>query len=293
MESPYLNFISLTWPFILGIILLSSLFFLPKDHRLQEAQTGKEATTQISGDLLGLLSFKWLVKRKFITRIIIIIIALSLFAKPAFVDYSAYFPSSYFMDVYFDNEGILQALNDFTKEEIESMNISKDWKNKKDNYFQKINNYLLNIAKIKNFFDPSGKYIHSNGECTLISEKVKGWQQYYIVKSYGFLDHCVEIPNECMKKIKSEFFLADTKDNYINLTLSDIYLKYTKIIRPQYNQKISTMVGDQNRTYNHSLINVNKLTFLPIIKISKTIYFIDDDDGIHLVPIGYAIYRPK
>lgn len=291
MENPYFTLLSLIWPIVLGILLLIYIFFIYKEKRDKDKPKSSEPV--YINIPLWLVSFRIPVRRLFVIRLIIILIAFSLFAIPAFRDYSIYFPTYYFMDVYFDDDGIIQALNDFNKKEIESMNISKDWRNKKKQYYNKINKYLFKTINISNFFESTGRYIHSTGESTLISEKVKGWQQYHIVRSYGSLENCVELPNESSKIIKSEFSLADTKDNYISLSLYDIYIKHTKIIKPQYKQMLSTIIGGQRQTYNNIVINMTKLTFFPIIKISKTIYFIRDNDGIHLVPIAYAIYRPK
>jgi hypothetical protein len=226
-------------------------------------------------------------------RAIILTISFIFFTFPAFQDYTRFFPSDLYMEVFFDDAGINESLKDFSKKELDSLKIREDWKEGKKKYFKKINDHIYRLFGISDFFNVDGIYIYSSGETTFFVEKIKGWQKYFIKDAKGFLEHSLELPYKEKIKLKSSFILLNTHDNYIYVSLNEIYLKYTKIIKPQFKQIIHFTVIDDKALYHHTLSAVTKLTLFPIINISHTIYLIGDDSSDKMIPIGYAIYRPR
>ncbi|MGB7290550.1 MAG: hypothetical protein WBD99_00050 [Thermodesulfobacteriota bacterium] len=280
MSNPFITFLELTLPFIIGIFALILMFFF-----------SKEGQSNITFTFFN-LNYQLPVKSVFAIRFTLLIIAFVLFSVPAFQDYTTFFPSHYEMEVFFDDDGIEKSLKEFSASEIESFNISKNWKYEKMQYFRKLNEDVFKTLGINNFFDLRGGYIYSIGETKVFIEKTKGWQRYYIREASGFLTHYLEKPNEQKRQFNSRFILLSTPDNFIDVTLSDIYFRHTKILRPQFKQMASLTPTGEKILYHHSLITITKVRFFPIIKINNTVYFIRGKDAFHLIPIGYAVYRP-
>lgn len=282
MNSSFINFLNLIYPFLFAIFLLLCLPFI------KSTQDNKITLSPFS-----LFSVDLHIKRKFVINLIIVICALALLAFPAFRDYSSFFPSRYDMEVFFDEKGIENTLKDYTNNEIKSLNLNDKWRDERKEYLNGLTSDISIILGIDNFFNNGTEYIHSEGSTTFIVEKIEGWQQYHIKEANGQLKHILDLPkSKEMKTFHSKFKLQSTSNNYIATTISDIYFSYTKILKPLFKQIASLTPGGDKTIYHHSLIALIKVRFFPICKIGNTIYLVKSKDEVTWVPIGYAIYKP-
>ena len=282
MNSSFINFLNLIYPFLAAIFLLLCLPFI---------KTTDE--NKITFSPLGWISFDLHIKSKIVINLLIIILSLALLAFPAFRDYSKFFPSRYDMEVFFDEKGIESTLKDYAKDEIESLNLNDQWREERKEYLNNLTSDISIILGIDSFFIKGHEYIHSEGSTTFFVEKVEGWQKYHIKEAKGNLKHVLDLPkSKQTKTFHSKFELQSTRNNYITATISDIYLTYTKILKPHFKQIASLTPGGDEIIYHHSLIALIKVRFFPISKIGDTIYLVKSKDEITWVPIGYAIYKP-
>lgn len=245
-----------------------------------------------------IFNFETTVSRAFTVGSCLTLLSLASLSYTAFRDYSKFFPSTYEMEVFFDDKGIEQSFQVFSPDEYENLKIDKDWKKKKMEYLSKLNKAAIEKLGISDFFNLSGKYVHSKGQSNFFVEKSKGvWQQYHIKEAYGDLTHFVEQPGQPKKQIKSKFELLNSSDNYISLELADIYVKFVKIMKPQFKQYavLGTSMSGDRTLYHHCIVTITKIRFFPIVNFGNTIYCIQSNDrsGVRLVPIGYAVYSPR
>ncbi len=280
MRQPFLTFLDLIYPFILGLIFLLATVFLKKS-----------TNNGIRLSLLEIVSLDLPFNSLYRARICFVIIAFCLFSVPAFRDYSGFFPSHYDMDVFFDDYGIERSFEIYTDEEVKSLKLHNNWKKEKAQYLSKLSKDVSLIMGVDDFFIKGEEFVHSAGQTTFFVDKIKGFQKYHISKSSGELIHVMELPGGSKKQFHSRFDLMDTADKYFSVSLLDIYLKYSKILFPYYKQiGILDPVG-KKIIYHHYLIALIKVRFFPIAEIGNTIYLVKSSDGEHWVPIGYAIYR--
>lgn len=279
MRNQFLTFLALIYPFVIGIMLLTCIPFFKTD-----------AENRLTLSVLG-FSFVLPVKSTLLVRLLLLLGALILFGFPAFRDYSNLYPSHYDMDVYFDDEGVEKTLQDFTDDEIKALQITKDWKGEKKLYLQKLTKDISSILGVPDFFSKGADCVHSTGTTTFDVDKIEGWQNYYIREATGQLTHILELPNKERKQFHSRFELMSTRDNYIHATLSDIYFRWTKVLKPSFKQIASLSAAGDKTIYHHYLIAVIKIWFFPVCRIGNTVYLLKNGDGKTYVPIGYAVYR--
>ncbi len=284
MPAPLLSFVELVMPVVLSLVLIATVFFI----RLP-------GPSKIVANLLGLFRLEVPVKRAFVVRLILLLSALVLLCVPAFRDYSEFFPADYDIEVFFDDEGINKTLIDYTRKELASIHIAPDWVQRKQDHLRKLNQIVARKVGISEFFQLSGDYVHSKGQNRFVVEKVKGvWQEYRIKEGHGELRHFVEDPKR-HRQFRSKFELLSTSDNYIHVSLTDLYLRYTKILRPQFKQftVVSTSPAGEDVLlfYPQSIVAITKVRFFPVPSIGNTVYCIQAEglDSLKLVPIGYAV----
>jgi hypothetical protein len=270
----------------LGIIFLISIFFFKKDGE------GKAVFNVIC------FNFEIPIKRTFIFRCLVVVLALLSFAYPAFRDYSQFFPTTYQMEAFFDDDGISKSLARFSQEEVTSLGILTDWPEKKRQYFKRINEIVTQQLGIPGFFSSKSEYIYSKGETKFVVEKVQGtWQQYYIKEAWGDLAHFVEQPGRKPATFKSKFKLLRSGGDHISVSIADIYLHFSKILKPQFQQYavLAATPKSERILYDHCLYAVTKIRFFPVNDIGNTIYCINigTSQNQRLVPIGYCVYIPK
>ena len=132
--------------------------------------------------------------------------------------------------------------------------------------------------------------LHSFGETYFEVQRVKGsWQTYRIEQAYGYLDHHFQVPEGREQVIQTDFRLLETGASYIQVALADIYLRYTKLMRPEFKQEVRLSATEV--LYSGSVIGATKVRFFPIPIIGNTLYLVRRESDGALFPIAYAKYR--
>jgi hypothetical protein len=276
-DSSLWAFLNLIWPVILGVAF-GVLALLPKIFGTQAMKC------QFS---LGFVKVDREITNGLIIRLVLILAAFVFLAVPAFRDYTRYFPKRMGMSVFFDDDGVKSALKQL-EPEVVVLNIRKDWVNDKARYLEKLNREAQRLLGSDFRFDATRGELHSRGEVLFEVTKIDGWQNYHITKAFGWLDHSFEAIRE-RPPLRSEFELKETGANSLHASLSDIYLNWSKIMRPEFDQKLRLSPG--RPAYHHTVIAVTKVTFFPLPDVGRTVYFIHVEKSSELVPIGYAIYE--
>lgn len=230
------------------------------------------------------------IKSFFIKKLLLVIVAFLIFAIYVNYDYSSYFPNELTMEVFFDKEGIDDCLELFTDEEIEELNIlKKGYEKFQNNYYEKVNDEAREILNIE-FLSLNKKYVHSEGETSFIVEKGKGFQTYYIKEAEGELKHFVEIPRSKVRTFNTFFEKISSPSDKISIEFGDIFIKRNVILKPRFKQIIAENIKSEGKEFDHILCGYTIVEFFPIPKFSNTIYLLEEE-GIGLIPIGYAVYR--
>lgn len=280
MSQQLLTFLELSYPFAAAFTIAALCFFIKK---------GDQKATLSFPYFLG--EFKLPMSSAVLTRIILLFVAATFLALPAFKDYSKFFPTFYGMNTYFDNAGIEKSLDEFTENEIEELNIAENWKQKKSDYLNSLSQEISEKLGIKNFFNNGTENIHSKGSTSFVVKKVKGWQTYHIQTASGQLTHTLEIPNTPITQFTSKFELLNRSNNFIKADLVDIYINWTKILKPYFKQLASISNNEAETLYHHNLVACIKVRFFPVASIGNTIYLVKGENN-SWIPIGYAVYSP-
>lgn len=282
MTSRFFTFVDLAYPFLLGLLVIIIIIFLKK---------GKNDLINIHFTVFGFATFERKLRKLSIIRLVLGAVALFFFFLPTLRDYARFFPAHMQMEIFFDDKGTDDALAQFKPDELEGLNISPTWHEEKSEYIASLNKVLEDINHPFRF-DAAKGAVRSKGENYLSSRKVEawGWQRYHIEAGRGSLEHTYEIPGQGIQSISSTFELLETDDNYIDLTLSDIYFGWTKVIKPVYKQKFT--LSPKEVIYSHNLIALTKVRFFPYLDISKSVYLAKQKTGDKYIPVGYAIYYP-
>ncbi len=277
-----LVFIELIAPVFLGILLIIYQLFIHKSD---------PATIKLDLPIFGsIVKVENTVRNILLIRTLLILFSITLFSVPAFKDYSGFFPKHYKMEVFFDNTGTERALSNFTEKELSNLKIKENWRPYKMNYLRKLNKKVQGKFRVPFRFDDERGIVHSKGETIFEVKKIKGWQKYHIVNASGLLHHILEIPGEKKVTFDSEFDLLETDSNRIDVSIADIYLRFTKVLSPEFKQIIR--LSPSEILYDHKLIAPVKVRFFPVIDVGKTVYLVEDKSTSEFIPIGYAIYTP-
>ncbi|MFC2075445.1 hypothetical protein ACFLT7_00015 [candidate division KSB1 bacterium] len=225
-------------------------------------------------------------------RFIWLLIAMFLMCIPAFRDYSKFFPSRYEVEVFFDNDGLIKATKQFTREELAVFNIPEDWYRIKAHYFDSLNSAFRRSVKLKSFFGTAGEKVYGEGELKIDAAKIAGWQKYHVADAEVTVGlYSVSQKGE-KKQVLTKLAMKKTSNNYIALQFSDIYYKFVKIFEPEFNPVDRLDLKNDRIEYN-SLIVITKLRFFPVLRLSESVIFIRDVERKRMIPVGYAIYRPQ
>jgi hypothetical protein len=278
----WVNFIALITPAILGVLFFVAALLLHK------VKGEAEASFSVLGFTVGKIpvSNLWVIKGS------IFLVTIILFSSYIFRDYGALLPSQFDMDVYYDDEGIVSSLREYNEHELATLRISKDWGILKQNFLREIDlNIEQKIGAGKGIFSKNQEkgWVHSSGYTTTDVQLTKEWQMYFLKEISGHLVHRLEQPDSSPIEFRSEFSLMDTEHNYVQASICDIYLNHDKVIRPVFRQALSSPEHD---IFQFVVIGVTKISSFPIPRIGRTLYCVQSKLG-ELVPIGYAIYRPR
>jgi hypothetical protein len=280
--SPVLTFIDLTYPFLLGGLVIALQFFI---------KAAESDLTKVQFSLFGIVTFESALRKLWLVRITLGLLAVCLFGISAIRNYAQFFPTHMQMEVFFDDEGIQKALAQFDEDELKSLNITSNWQSEKANYIASLN-AVLEDMKHPFRFDARKNAVRTKGENNIKVEKVEswGWQQYHIVSGKGAVTHTYEIPGQSAYTISSTFELLESDANDLDLSFADIYWRWKKLIKPEYKQIFSRSPSDV--FYSHNLISLTKVRFFPYVDTGKSVYLARQIGSNKLIPIGYAIYYP-
>jgi hypothetical protein len=238
--------------------------------------------------LLDLISIDREISTRVLAQAVLVLLAVGAISVPAFRDYSRFFPARMQMTVFFDDEGLGKALAQFTPLELDTLKVKANWIADKTAHFEMLNREIRRLLGVALRFDTRRGAMHSSGEVLFEVKRVGGWQRYRIVQAKGSLVHSFETPQTHMLSLASEFQLLESEGSFLRASLADIYLRYTKILQPEFKQIIRLRADRE--LYHHSVVAVTKVRFFPIVDIGDTVYFVRKGDPAELVPIGYAVY---
>lgn len=282
MNKDLSQFLSLSWPFILGWFLLFLHFCAPQIANLEP--------------ILNIKAFfvDWPIpiSTVFAVRIVITVLSVISFAYPAFRNYSDLFPDFFSMKVFFDDKGISKAIEQFDDRDLARFNLVENWTPEKKKYFEIIesklkNNHIPGPSGFR-FSDPSYN-VFSSGNTEFKVRKVAGFQKYRIVSAGGSVEHCCEKAGEVTYKASSEFELMSSSQNLISIKLWDMYLPtgWTHTLSPKFKQIFKNSEGE--RCWDHTLIAITKIRYFPVPSIGKTLYLYQPDLlDPNVVPICYC-----
>lgn len=271
--------IKLYGPLIVFALLIITSIFLKKSA----------SESSVTLNLLGLAQYKVPISNIAVLRMLIIISAFAILSLYIFYDYTKFFPKSFNMEVFFDEEGIKICLGDFTDKELRNMNIVDNYEEYQDIYYNDLDKELKKLLSLELFFTLKRGLIHSEGETTFIVEKIDGIQNYHISKSEGRLTHYLERPELKDIFFKSYFEKVNSKNDYLTPSLLDIYIKREVIVKPMFKQIIAENYKSNGVIFHHVLYGLTKIHFMPYPHYGNTIYLFKLEN-IGLIPIAYAIY---
>jgi len=285
MKASFRQFLWLSWPFIMGWVLLSLHIWAGQISELHPALMIKTSF---------LADFDLPIPTVSAVRIIITLLSGLFFAYPAFRDYSSIFPQNLRMEIFFDDAGISETMNQFSEGEL-PIRIAKNWSAEKNNYFETFESKLrvasndIPAPKEFTFRDPSC-HVFTKGSTSFVVNKAEGFQRYKIVSSRGIVVHCCEKEGVAAYDFSSEFELLDTSSNWITVPLWNIYLPsgWTYILSPSYKQIYRNNNGE--RVWDHTLLCVTKIRYFPVPSIGRSLCLYRPDPLSSYMPIGYTVY---
>jgi hypothetical protein len=288
MDSSFLQFLWIVWPFLAGWLFVL-LHFWAKEIVCRKPQlTLKTFITD----------FVFTVPTVLVFRLIITVVALGFFSYPAFRDYSTLFPKHLDMEVFFDTEGIEQSLKQFSKAELSPFHITGNWKDAKGKYFErlesKLRNAPLGISAPSEFkFKNPNFHVYSKGSTSFVVRAVDGFQRYRITEAKGLVENVCEAAGKPSYTFSSEFELLDSAENWISLDFENIYLPsgWTYILTPRFKQIFRNMKGE--RCWDHTLVAITKVRYFPVPGIGRTIYLYEPSNQDVFIPVGYAVYSER
>lgn len=224
-------------------------------------------------------------------RFIVGALGLIALASPAFRDYSALFPRRLVLHLFFDAAGLTDALSSFSLRDLERVGArASDWSSGHTAFIDRFNRLIAEHDL------PSHIRISSattgSGAVSLRFRHGAGWQRYLIEEATGEVGIDFEQRGQ-QNTLRVQFELVPSPHNLVRATLGDIYLRWTKVIRPSFRQYVQ--VAPLERFEVAHVVAMTKIRVFPVIGISPTVYFVGTDSEARtseLFPVGYAQYDP-
>jgi len=250
---------------------------------------------------LGVVGLERVFEKGSSTQIVLTILASLALLYPLVCNYEDFFPHHLFITVYFDDNGVNEALKEITPSGLQlvNVNLATDWRERKRDYLQNLGPALQHVG-VKDF--RISDQTTGTGETTFRVEKRSGaFQSYQITESHGHIDLTNSDETNDSSLRQSQFELRRSSYNTINASPLDIYspLRWTKIIRPLYGQYVRT--GPETREFLGNVTGITKVRFFPMRTISKTVYMVsvetttddqDEENANYYFPVAYATYEP-
>jgi len=224
---------------------------------------------------------------------LIILVGLAL---PAFRDYSQFFPEDLEIWVYFDLQGLRNAVKTLNTREQQQLNIDPLWHDSRSEYFNEMNLLfdLYGEKYLSSSFPRFNEQCAGHGSLTFLVRRIEGWQRYEIKNSKGELIVYFDTHSAIPQPLRIDLQLVPGEANIIQGSLIDVYYRFGQVLSPMFQQSLYTRGKDFHIS---DILCVTKIRFFPIVDLGTTIYFwkaSTGNDSIHgLIPIGYARYQPK
>lgn len=273
-------FLRLHWPVLVAVSCFG-LCYVVGEHNL-----GGSVQLPL---LIGPIGVDYVVNSRDAAQFGLVAMGSFFFIFPIWRNYSPFFPKRYGMQVYFDDEGIYDTLNQFSKKEQERLAIDLNWPDKKAKYLRALSDDVQTTIGAGFRFDPTSGALHSHGETSFVVKKIRGGVQVYrIVEAEGTLVHNWVQGGRTMV-LRSEFRLTETPANIIRAR-SELFIRGATAIAPIFRQTFwpSPTSGE---TIHHRLTVVSKIWIFPYIKVGRSLYLRQSGDQ-PAFPVGYAIYEP-
>jgi hypothetical protein len=229
------------------------------------------------------------ITNRVLCRLILVGLSLTCFYYYLVLDFSSFFPSTYEMDVYYDEEGIENSLSQFTEDELEEIGFGGYDKKITNIYYKDIDKRINSTLNYQGFFSLRDGIVHSHGEADFEVTKDSGFHKYCIKKAKGELTHILERPNTGNISLKSFFDLMPTSYDHLNPSFSDIFIKRRIILQPRFKQIFAENYRSDGVLFDHTLVGITRVVLFPVPTFKNTVYFYEALNG-RLIPIGYAVY---
>ena len=270
--------VKLYTPVLIAISLILSTFFVENNNVQKE----------ITLHFLGTIEYSIFLKNYIVTKSLLFLAALISLGCYLFFDFSALFPDRLKMKIFYDSFGIDNNLKNFSKKELDSIGIAKDYANLQSVYYEDIDTEIKKILNTPAFFTVLDGHIHSKGETVFTVKREKRIQKYIITEAKGQLEHILERPNSSEYKFITFFEKIPSSNDYLRPNFKDIYIKQKFILKPLFKQILAENYNSNRVYFHHILCGVTKVKFFPYPSFSNTVYFFKVNESF--VPIGYAIY---
>lgn len=222
-------------------------------------------------------------------RLILVGLSLTCFYYYLVLDFSSFFPSTYEMEVFYDEEGIKNALSQFTDDELEEIGLSGYDENMVNTYYEDIDKRINSMLNYQGFFTVKDGIVHSHGEANFEAIKKSGFHKYRIKKAEGKVTHILERPNTGNKSVKSFFELMPTSYDHLNPSFSDIVIKRRIILQSRCKQILAENNRSDGVLFDHILVGITRVVLFPVPTFKNSVYFYEASNG-KLIPIAYAVY---
>src|SRR5580700_11271342 len=236
------------------------------------------------------VEYKFEVSNIFLIRGSLVVALVGCFASYLLYDYESFFPQDYKMEVFFDERGLSQSLSMFSANELKDLSIPAERSKYRELYVQQLDAEVQKAFGDPAFFGGKAGYVYSTGHAQFAAEKTGGWQNYHVVASEGQLTHFYDAPNQPHKEFYTKFEKLPSADDYLSVTMSDLYVRHSIVLRTQYKQFLVQNKMSEALLFKLTLVGITKVTIFPWPHVSDTVY-LARFENVRLVPVAYAVYR--
>lgn len=195
------------------------------------------------------------------------------------------------MEVYWDEDGIKEALRKYSDKELKQIGVMDNNKDSAEIYYEDIDKSIKDMHGYEKFFTAEDGTICSHGESYFKVEKKSGFHKYYIAKVKGELTHTLDRPGTLSISCKSIFEKIASSHDHLSLSFSDIFIKRGIILQSRFQQSLVENYHSKNGViFDHTLVGVVKVNFFPVPSFENVMYFFDLPNG-KLVPTAYANFN--
>lgn len=281
MASHVSQFLRVSWP-VLGALVALTLNLAADEIAVR----GVELTVplpQVSAHLT--------LHGRLMVHVILAVVAICLIGLVYFRDYSTFVGDFWLLDVTFDEDSITTALAGLTPTERRSLKIDPRWRETRRHVLDELDRQLIHVKPSCRFrFSGADDLVRASGDVRFKVEKVSTLgHAYRVVKSAGILEHVCQVRNGPAYRLKTRFELIPSENDYVSLSLVDVYLRHAAVIHPQFKQ---VMTSDDDEVCQAVIVAATKFRFFPLFVIGPTIHLYQGGARGELVPLSIARNTP-